>query len=36
MDDDVEFVPHTDPVPPDLEVWWHEDPESIEDEIEEG
>ena len=34
MNDDVEFGPHIDPVPPELEIWWQEGPEKLEEETE--
>lgn len=32
-DSDEEFVPHTDPVPPPLEIWWQDDDEGSGDEL---
>ena len=36
MNDDVEFVPHIDPVPPELEVWWQEGPGEFEGETDDN
>ena len=33
-DSDEEFVPHVDPVPPPLEIWWQEDSAYPRDELE--
>ena len=33
-DSDEEFVPHVDPVPPPLEIWWQEDNTPFRDELE--
>ena len=33
-DSDEEFVPHVDPVPPPLEIWWQEDNTPRENELE--
>ncbi|HJS45217.1 MAG TPA: hypothetical protein VJ753_02340 [Rhizomicrobium sp.] len=34
MNDDVEFEPHIDPAPPELEMWWQESSEEFEEEPE--
>ena len=33
-DSDEEFVPHVDPAPPPLEIWWQEDNTPRRDELE--